>query len=164
MEFWGGSGISWSCWTICKQSAPRSRQITTPTPHHSIFTGRMLFTTPNGTFEKWSRNPHDDICVTPALSAGSASRLWSFRGGHVVCGPPGQPRTTPCTGARWWSGSRCRDSRPTWTADTCPSPGRGTSAASCRGTVPPPAPVHSDRRLQPQKSKQLSAVAKWPTL
>jgi len=28
------SGISWA---ICKQSAPRSRQITTPTPHHSIF-------------------------------------------------------------------------------------------------------------------------------
>jgi len=34
-------------WTICKQSAPRSRQITTPTSHHSIFTGRMLFLTPN---------------------------------------------------------------------------------------------------------------------
>ena len=30
-----------------KQSAPRSRQITTPTPHHSIFTDRMLFLTPN---------------------------------------------------------------------------------------------------------------------
>ena len=32
--FWDGSGISW---TICKQSAPRSRQITTPTPYHSDF-------------------------------------------------------------------------------------------------------------------------------
>jgi len=41
---WGRRGISW---TICKQSAPRSRQITTPTPHHSIFTGRMLFLTLN---------------------------------------------------------------------------------------------------------------------
>jgi len=30
----GYSGISW---IICKQSAPRSRQITTSTPHHSIF-------------------------------------------------------------------------------------------------------------------------------
>ena len=40
----GCSGISW---TICKQSAPRSRQITTPTPHHSIVTGRTLFLTPN---------------------------------------------------------------------------------------------------------------------
>jgi len=38
----GCSGISW---TIYKQSAPPSRQITTPTPHHSIFTGRMLFVT-----------------------------------------------------------------------------------------------------------------------
>jgi len=35
-----GSGISR---TICKQSAPHSRQITTPTFHHSIFIGRMLF-------------------------------------------------------------------------------------------------------------------------
>jgi len=34
-------------WTICKQSAPRSRQITTPTPHQSIFTGWMLFLMPN---------------------------------------------------------------------------------------------------------------------
>jgi len=36
-------------WTICKQSAPRSRQITTSTPqkNHSIFTGWMLFLTPN---------------------------------------------------------------------------------------------------------------------
>ena len=39
-----GSGISR---TICKQSAPRSRQITTPTPHQSICTGLMLFLTPN---------------------------------------------------------------------------------------------------------------------
>jgi len=29
------------------QSAPCSRQTTTPTPHHSIFTGRMLFLTPD---------------------------------------------------------------------------------------------------------------------
>jgi len=38
-----GSGISWD---VCK-SAPCSRQITTPTPHHSIFTGRMPFLMPN---------------------------------------------------------------------------------------------------------------------
>ena len=30
---WDDSGISW---TICKLSAPGSRQITTPTPHHSV--------------------------------------------------------------------------------------------------------------------------------
>ena len=39
-----GSGISWA---ICK-SAPRSRQITMPVPHHSkFFTGRMPFLPPN---------------------------------------------------------------------------------------------------------------------
>jgi len=40
----GCSGISK---TIRKQSAPRSRQITTPTPHNLFFTGRTLFLTPN---------------------------------------------------------------------------------------------------------------------
>jgi len=38
-----GSGIRWA---ICKY-APRSRQITTPVPHHSVFTGRMPFLSPN---------------------------------------------------------------------------------------------------------------------
>ena len=38
----GCSGISW---TICKQSAPRSRQITSPTPHRAIFAGQVLFLT-----------------------------------------------------------------------------------------------------------------------
>ena len=38
-----GSGISWA---RCK-SAPSSRHITTPAPEHSVFTGRMLFPTPN---------------------------------------------------------------------------------------------------------------------
>ena len=38
-----GSGISWA---ICK-SAPRSRQTTTPAPHHSVVTGRMPFLPPN---------------------------------------------------------------------------------------------------------------------
>ena len=44
MAIWDGSGISW---TICKQSAPCSRQITTSTPNLSVFTGWMLFLTPN---------------------------------------------------------------------------------------------------------------------
>ena len=38
-----GSGVSWA---ICK-SAPRSRQITMPVPHHSVFTGQMPFLLPN---------------------------------------------------------------------------------------------------------------------
>ena len=32
-----GDEVASCSWTICKQSAPRSRQITTPTPHHWIF-------------------------------------------------------------------------------------------------------------------------------
>jgi len=40
----GCSGISW---TTCKESAPCSRETTTPTPHNSIFTGQMLFLMPN---------------------------------------------------------------------------------------------------------------------
>ena len=40
IEFWDGSGVSW---TMCKQSAPHTRQITTPAAHHSIFSGLMLF-------------------------------------------------------------------------------------------------------------------------
>ena len=44
----GSSGISW---TICKQYAPRSRQIIMPTPHHSIFTRCMLFLTPNQQYQ-----------------------------------------------------------------------------------------------------------------
>jgi len=38
-----GSGISW---LICK-SAPRSTQTTIPALHHSVFTGRMPFLTPD---------------------------------------------------------------------------------------------------------------------
>ena len=41
---WVGSGISW---TICKSLAPHFRQITTPAPHRSFFTGRMLFLASN---------------------------------------------------------------------------------------------------------------------
>jgi len=41
---WGGSGISWA---TGKSFAPRSRQITTPVPHHSVFTGRMPFLPPH---------------------------------------------------------------------------------------------------------------------
>jgi len=43
--FGDGSGISWTIRS--KQSAPCSGQITTPTPHHSICTGGVLFLMPN---------------------------------------------------------------------------------------------------------------------
>jgi len=56
----GCSGISW---TIYKQSAPRSRQITTPTPYHSIFTGRMLFPTPNQQFRSTEDQSDRKACM-----------------------------------------------------------------------------------------------------
>jgi len=38
-----GSGINWAIW----KSAPCSRQVTMPATHHSVFTGRMPFLSPN---------------------------------------------------------------------------------------------------------------------
>jgi len=64
----GVSGCSGISWTICKQSAPRSRQITTPTPHQSIFIGRVLFLASNqqcqsteGTASIFSEVKHDKV-------------------------------------------------------------------------------------------------------
>jgi len=50
-----GSGISWA---ICK-SASHSRQITTPAPHHSVFTGRMPFLPPNQQRQSTEGNQND---------------------------------------------------------------------------------------------------------
>ena len=46
-------------WTICKQSAPRSRQITTPTHHHSVFYGLDALGVAQLTMSKHWR---DDLC------------------------------------------------------------------------------------------------------
>ena len=48
-----GSGI---CWVICK-SAPRSRQITMPAPHRSIFIDRMPFLSPNQQCQRYLSIP-----------------------------------------------------------------------------------------------------------
>ena len=64
-----GSGISWA---ICK-SAPRSRQITTPAPHHSVFfTGRMPFLPPNQQRQSSEGKGHILAkCVLYSLSCGN---------------------------------------------------------------------------------------------
>jgi len=49
-----GSGTSWA---IC-QSAPRSRQITTPAPHHSVFAGQMSFLPPNQQHQSTQTHTH----------------------------------------------------------------------------------------------------------
>ena len=55
-------------WTICKQSAPCSRQIFTPTPNHSIFTGRMLFLTPSQQYAVCTLLQTDIHTNTPSLN------------------------------------------------------------------------------------------------
>jgi len=64
----GGSGISW---TTCKSFEPRSRQITMPVPHQSVFTGRMPFLLPNQKHQItkgiWSKKtwPKSGACCAP---------------------------------------------------------------------------------------------------
>jgi len=53
MGFWDAVA---SAGPLCKQSALRFRQITTPTPHHSIFTDRMLFQQCQSTEGKQANN------------------------------------------------------------------------------------------------------------
>ena len=70
-----GSGISWA---ICK-SASRSRQITTPAHHQSVFTGRMSFLPPNqqrqSTEGKTAHEHSDNV-----LAALSQSKFpWRYR-------------------------------------------------------------------------------------
>jgi len=52
------SGISWA---TCKP-APSSRQITTPAPHHSVFTGRMIFLLPNQQRQSTEGRSSDTKC------------------------------------------------------------------------------------------------------
>ena len=75
-----GSGIS--C-TICK-SAPRSRQITTPAPHYSVFTGRMPFLPPNQqrqSTEGTQSPPHYSVTNSHSLCA---LRVVAWRSGNII--------------------------------------------------------------------------------
>jgi len=65
MGFWNSSGISW---TICKQPALSTRQITTPTPQHSIFTGWMLFLMPNQQCQGTEGTLHYLLCYSLSLN------------------------------------------------------------------------------------------------
>ena len=52
LDFTEARDSEWQCMASAGpyaslQSAPRSRRITTPAPHRSVFTGRMPFLTPN---------------------------------------------------------------------------------------------------------------------
>ena len=87
-EMMGSSGISW---TICKSFAPRSGQITTPVPHHLVFTGRMPFLPPN----QQRRSIEDNIAVlfnATLIQSGKVERLWY----RALCGGCKCHTSVPC--------------------------------------------------------------------
>ena len=68
------SGISWA---ICK-SAPRSRQITTPAPHHSVFYSSDALPAAQPTASKhWRQIPVDDCVVYPSAGSEASERKMS---------------------------------------------------------------------------------------
>jgi len=73
----GCSGISWA---ICKQSAPCSRQITTPTPQHSIFTGRMLFLMPNHQCQSTEGTDHTtSVTISCTYAVDACNAAWEHK-------------------------------------------------------------------------------------
>jgi len=116
----------WHQLGMCK-STPRSRQITTPVPHHSVFTGRMPFLPPNQQRQSTEGN-----------------RGWKWRGGEFPKVKVSRIKTSfACDGA-----TSCRncnvasDRRSRRCIDTmalrCPSPLRSLgqlSLASLRGRL-----------------------------
>jgi len=83
-----GSGISWAMY----KSASRSRQITMPAPHHSVFTGRMPFLPPNQQCQNKLENQkrlsgsicmHRTLCTTYAsciIYSGASTHTQPFNG------------------------------------------------------------------------------------
>jgi len=65
-----------------QQSAPHSRQITTPTPHHSILTVRMLFMTPKQQYQECEMHcnrtelPLKCRCIVLFSVSALATSLW----------------------------------------------------------------------------------------
>ena len=89
-----GSGISWD---ICK-SAPRSRQIATPAPHHSVFTGRMLFLPPNQQRQSTegkaqNENDHYNECFDPSAGSQTGPVVQEKQIPFVTKRPGSQPIT-----------------------------------------------------------------------
>jgi len=89
-----GSGISWD---ICK-SAPRSRQIATPAPHHSVFTGRMPFLPRNQQRQNTegkaqNENDHYNGCFDPSAGSQTGPVVQEKQIPFVTKRPGSQPIT-----------------------------------------------------------------------
>jgi len=100
-----GSSISWA---VCK-SAPSSRQISTPAPHHSVFTDRVPFLPPNQQRESTEGN----LVTTISYAKMAESRC------RMGCGlgtkePWNRPRSRHKYGTFWLShlGNRHADTSP----------------------------------------------------
>ena len=89
-------GCSGICWTTCRQSARRTRQITTPTPRHSIFTDRVLrlFLTPNqqcqitdGIWSWWLTKIRSNtkFCLLYSGAFSALTLLVGRQEGHPAC-------------------------------------------------------------------------------
>jgi len=57
MDFTGARYDRVAMHQLDQSFAPRSRQITTPVPHHSLFTGRVLFLLPNQQHQSTESKP-----------------------------------------------------------------------------------------------------------
>jgi len=85
MRFWDDTGISW---TIRKQTVPCSKQITTPTPHHSVFTGRMpssLSVDLRATFDCLSRPALWLLLVRYGIPQKLILLIWALYDGSTSC-------------------------------------------------------------------------------
>ena len=113
MGFGEGSGISW---TTCKQSAPRSSQITTRTPHHSIFHRPDVIPGGQPTVSKhWRHVGSKYLWVFRAAGERWRWASWTCRGRwrrRTLAGTRGDQPTAPSTRSCW--STTCRCSLPWW--------------------------------------------------
>jgi len=81
-EMVGDNGIRW---TICKSLALCLRQITMPAPHHSVFTGRTLFLTPNQQCQNTEGNLfHSKWRKKKSKMAIKTEMMWFLSSNHLA--------------------------------------------------------------------------------
>jgi len=81
-RWWGSSGISW---TICKSFAAHTRQITTPVPHHSVFTGRMPFLLPNQQCQSIEGRKYHQYELQYTMATAGTVKLMQDKMRHASC-------------------------------------------------------------------------------
>jgi len=127
LDFAEARDTEWQWHQLGPMQVCTSRQITTPAPHRSVFTGRMPFLPPNQ-----HRQSTEGTCVNVDVQRYSDAACDVRRGAR-------QPAWTGA-GSAWRLGqqvSRCADAWSRHPGDTPPSPTlRGFTAASAAWTKP----------------------------